>query len=261
MIGCDRDPAVIDRARERGAIDRAVKTIAELAATCDTLVLAIPVDAAAEALEELRGTAGPRLIVDVASVKAPLQRYAGLVPNYVGTHPMAGRERGGIDAAGPDLFAAATWAFVPHADRGLIERVGRFIAAMGARPLEIEATRHDAIVALTSHLPQAVAVVLAAELAPALSADRHVAELCGPGIMSMLRLARSPATIWSPIMKANAAPLAGHLRSLAALLVTAAEGLDGGDTKQLMSYFDVASGVMATLERPGTARLSPPSAR
>ena len=208
----------------------------------------------------MRAPAGLRLIVDVASVKAPLQCYAVRLPIYVGTHPMAGRERGGIEAAQGDLFDAARWAYMPHADGKLIEAVTAFIVAMGARPLEIEAECHDSIVALTSHLPQALAVALAAQLGPALHADRRVAELCGPGIMSMLRLARSPATTWSSIMNANAAPLAGYLRSLAASLVTAAEGLDGGDSGPLMSYFDVASGVMRALEGQSTFT-NPPSER
>lgn len=248
VIGFDRDDAAVEHAITRGVVDAGLPDLASLARACDTLVIALPVDATRAALEQLAGQPGPALIVDVASVKAPLMSAGARVANYIGTHPMAGREQGGIDAADAELFRNATWAHLPHRDAGLVERARALILAMGAIPLEIDAVEHDAIVALTSHLPQALAVVLGAEVAAAAGDDGRVTELCGPGMMSMLRLARSPESMWAPIVAANALPLAQRLRSIARALAGAAAGLEAGDSGALMSYFANARKAVTVLE-------------
>jgi prephenate dehydrogenase len=248
VIGYDRDAETLAGALARGGIDEAAPDLATLARRCETLVIALPVDAALDALEALAGCPGPALVIDVASVKAPLARAGARVANYVGTHPMAGREQGGIEFADRGLFENATWAHTPHPDAALIAKTRTFIAAMGALPLEIDAERHDAIVALTSHLPQALAVVLGSELAAAARHDRRVTELCGPGMMTMLRLARSPQSVWAPIVTANAGPIAQRLRAIAQALDTAAAALEAGDRALLMSHFAPARGAVDELE-------------
>jgi prephenate dehydrogenase len=255
VIGYDRDASTVARALAGGSIDAAAPDLAALARTCDTLVIALPVDAAREALDTLAGSPGPGLVIDVASVKAPLVGPGARVRNYVGTHPMAGREQGGFDFADAELFVHATWAHSPHPDAALIAKTRAFISAMGAVPLEIDPERHDAIVALTSHLPQALAVVLGSELAAAARADRCVTELCGPGMMTMLRLARSPESIWAPIIGANAGPIAERLRSMARALQTAAAALERGESAQLLSHFAHAREAVDALEE----RFSPRS--
>jgi len=248
VIGFDRDAETLSRALARGVIDASAPDLESLAGECETLIVALPVDATGAALERLAGRSGPALVIDVASVKLPLVLRGARVANYLGTHPMAGREQGGIDAADAGLFENATWAYMPHHDAELILRTRSFIAAMGALPLEIDPVRHDAIVALTSHLPQALSVVLGAALAVAADHDRRVMDLCGPGMMSMLRLARSPEATWLPIVTANAAPLAERLRSVARALDSAAAALEAGDSAPLMSYFGVAHRAAVVLE-------------
>lgn len=249
VVGFDSNPATLERALTGGVIDQTAPDLEALARACTTLVVALPVDATAVALARLAGCPGPELVIDVASVKVPLVEAGARVANYVGTHPMAGREQGGVDAADARLFLNATWAYVPHPSAALAERTRAFIGAMGARPLEIDPVRHDAIVALTSHLPQAVSVLLGAELAAAAHADSRVMELCGPGMMSMLRLARSPENTWSPIITANALPIAQRLRSIARMCQAIAVSLEAGESGPLMAYFDSARAAAVALEK------------
>jgi len=248
VIGFDRDAPTLARALERGGIDAVAPDLAALARACETLVIALPVDATRDALAALAGSPGPALVIDVASVKAMLVGPGSRVTNYVGSHPMAGREQGGFDFADAELFANATWAHSPHPDAALIARTRAFIAHMGALPLEIEPQLHDSIVALTSHLPQALAVVLGAELAAAARIDERVTELCGPGMTTMLRLARSPESMWAPIVAANAEPLAGRLRSMARELEAAATALERGESAPLMAHFARAREAVDDLE-------------
>jgi prephenate dehydrogenase len=248
VIGYDRDARTLSRALAEGTIDAAASDLATLARGCETLVIALPVDATRAALEALAGSPGPALIIDVASVKAALVPAGERVATYVGTHPMAGREQGGFEFADPGLFANATWAHMPHPDAALVARTRAFIVAMGASPLEIDAELHDAIVALTSHLPQALAVLLGAELAAAAHDDSRVMELCGPGMMSMLRLARSPESMWAPILTANAGPIALRLRSMARALDSAAVALEARDSAPLIAQFGRARKAAGALE-------------
>jgi prephenate dehydrogenase len=248
VIGFDRDAATLAHALERRCIDAAAPDFAALARACETLVIALPVDATRDALDALAGDPGPALVIDVASVKAVLVQPGSRVTNYVGSHPMAGRERGGLDFADVGLFENATWAHSPHPDAALIARTRAFIGLMGAVPLEIEPELHDTIVALTSHLPQVLAVVLGAQLASATRADGRVTELCGPGMMTMLRLARSPESIWAPIVAANAEAIAGRLRSTARELEAAALSLERGESARLMAHFARAREAVDDLE-------------
>ncbi len=254
IIGYDRDPAVLTQALARGMIDAAAADLESLARESETLIIALPLDATVSALETLADRPGPRLTIDVASMKAPLVAAGSRVASYVGSHPMAGREAAGLAAADAGLFENATWAYTPRADARLIRAIRAFIAAMGALPLEIEAGDHDEIVALTSHLPQTLSVLLGDHLARAAQADRRVLELCGPGMRSMLRLARSSPSMWSPIVAANAAPLAAQLRALGAVIDRVATALETGESGPLMSYFESARTSAVALEE----RFAPP---
>ncbi len=247
IIGYDRDPAALAQARAAGIIDSVAADIRSLATDCETLVIALPVDAALTALSALADVRGPQLVIDVASVKAPLVAAGARIATYIGTHPMAGRERSGVAAADAELFRGATWAYSPHPDPALVTRARRFIESMGSFPLEVEPARHDAIVALTSHVPQVLSVLLGAELARRARGDEHVLDLCGPGMLTMLRLARSPDAVWAPIVAANAAEIARVLRSVACELDRAAIGLEAGESAPLMSYFEPARSIAEAL--------------
>lgn len=211
----------------------------------DTLVLAGPLEAILAGLAELAAGA-PRaaLILDVASLKARVAHAGEGLAAFVPTHPMAGSERSGASAARSDLFAGRTWAYDPGvAGAG---RAQGFIRAMGALPVGIASAEHDRVVALTSHLPQVLSAALGARLTERL-AEPHVAQLCGPGLRSMLRLGESPWTLWRSILAANAQPVAQEVRALVAILSEAAEALESGETDRLAERFEAAARAVARL--------------
>ena len=92
---------------------------------------------------------------------APSQAPGARVEHFVATHPMAGSHTHGPAAADAKLFVERCWALVPSGKPAVDAAARDFIGAMGARVVEIDAERHDRIVARTSHLPQAVSTVLA----------------------------------------------------------------------------------------------------
>ncbi len=219
VLGYDRDPGVGARALACGAIDRSV-TFEELCRRAETIVVAAHVRGTIDLLCALRAR-GVRAatILDVASVKAPIVEAASGLLGFVATHPMAGAERSGVEAARADLFESRNWAYVPSGDDAADGRARAFIVSMGATPFPVDGREHDRIVARTSHLPQLVANCFAVALGPASEA---VDALCGPTARELLRLSRSSEAMWSDIFEVNAGNVEIEARRLASALERAA---------------------------------------
>jgi len=240
ILGWDADEAALAGALRAGILDEALPTFEALAQAGDVLVLCAPVDATERHVRALEASpAAASLVLDVASVKGPIARAGADVPHFVATHPMAGSERSGYGAARADLFVEKIWAYDAAAAGADRTEAVAFIREMGAHPLPIDVDEHDRIVALTSHLPQVLSVLLGAKLAGNLE-RAEVSALCGTGIASMLRLGRSAWSVWRPVLEANAAPLAQEVRELAAILNDAATALENGRADELERAFRAA---------------------
>ncbi|HTA40053.1 MAG TPA: prephenate dehydrogenase/arogenate dehydrogenase family protein, partial [Candidatus Acidoferrales bacterium] len=140
VIGCDASGEALESAVAAGAIDEAAPR-GPLLALADVVVIAVPTDAAVGEIGALRESPEihAELVIDVASVKAPIVAAAHGVANFVATHPMAGSERSGASSARADLFEGRPWLYVPpgHAE---LEAIARgFIESMGGVPGAVDA--------------------------------------------------------------------------------------------------------------------------
>ena len=229
VLGCDARGANAQAAMARGAIDW-IMLEDDLIAQADVLVIAVPPRATVEVLGRLAQQPPTRaeLVLDVASVKQPVVEAGAGVKNFVASHPMAGRERSGPEAADATLFDERPWAYVSSGDAALDERLTTFVTSLGGKPFAIEAELHDRTVALTSHLPQLVAFAFVDRL---LDVPDHVREgLTGPVAGELRRIGASDRALWSEIFALNRDDLAGQARALAATLNAAADALDQGDS-------------------------------
>jgi len=254
VIGWDPSADHLARARARGAIAAVASGASALGDVVETLVIAAPVDATVTLLRAYVATPPhASLVIDVASVKTPIARAGAGLGAFVATHPIAGSERSGPDAADAALFRGRTWTYdaVADATPALAARARAFITSLGARPIAIASDEHDRIVALTSHLPQVLAVALGARLDAARD-DARVPELCGTGIASMLRLGGSSWRVWEAILSANAPPVAQELRSFANVLISLAENLEAGRTDVWAERFAASASAVARLYGNGT---------
>jgi prephenate dehydrogenase len=244
--GFDPNPKHAAEARAIGAVDGLLGSAGEVLAQTDIVVIAAPLLATLGLLESFPAASPARLVMDVASVKVPVMSAAASLGNFVGGHPIAGSERSGPAAARADLFAGRPWALVsPRLDAPL-ELAQTFVSALGARPLPIDAERHDAVLAFTSHLPQLIATALGVGLARRLD-DPAVPDLCGPGIRSMTRLAASAWDVWSGVLEANAAALTQEVRDFTEILRGVAEALESGDSQVLADQFAAASAAVSRI--------------
>jgi prephenate dehydrogenase len=168
--------------------------------------------------DDMRGSLGPDVTVtDVASTKAALTvAAAGAGIPFCGGHPMAGRETSGFAAADAGLFRDRPWVVteaVGGADPAVVRRIA---LACGARPVEMDAARHDRLVAAISHLPLLASVALVEAVAGPSGAPEpgwsEAAGLAAGGWRDATRLARGDATMGAEIAASNAAAIAAVLR-------------------------------------------------
>ncbi|HUA10202.1 MAG TPA: prephenate dehydrogenase/arogenate dehydrogenase family protein [Candidatus Acidoferrales bacterium] len=205
VAGYDRDPAAVSGALVAGAID-AVAERDEIYATCNVVAIAAHVSGTLDEIVALgrRDLRGDQLVIDVASVKAPIAKAAASIAAFVPTHPMAGSERRGPGAARSDLFRDRVWCYVPAGEQRTAQ-ARAFIAELGARPVAVDAAEHDRIVALTSHLPQLLAFAFTRRVGERSTSDPEIVDaLCGPVARELLRLGRSSPQMWDEIFRANA---------------------------------------------------------
>jgi prephenate dehydrogenase len=184
----------------------------------DLIVVCVPPDLTAEVVATELDSNPNAIVTDVASVKSEIQsRVAALSENsarYIGSHPMAGREKGGPSSARADLFFARPWVITPSSDSSqqAVELVRDLAFKIGALPITISAEEHDRAVALVSHLPQLVASALAKRL---LDGDETQLSLTGQGLRDTARIASSDPNLWMQILSQNSqeiAPLLSKLR-------------------------------------------------
>ena len=220
ITGCDR-ASVLERARALGAIDDGEESPARAVSESDLVIVATPVGAVLDLLPVLKRAVPPRaLITDTGSTKQMICRRAqealGSEPRFLGGHPMAGKERSGIEQAGANLFEGATYALTPLSDQDLndarLRTFSALVQAVGARPLVVEAAAHDRAVAFLSHLPQLVATGLAGLIVE--RADFLPLELSAAGLFDMTRLAESPYAVWRDICLTNTGDIQAALDAL-----------------------------------------------
>ncbi|WP_285113774.1 prephenate dehydrogenase [Leifsonia sp. fls2-241-R2A-40a] len=180
------------------------------------IVVAVPPDLTGRVVAEELAAHPDAVVTDVASVKvAPLAELqdAGVdLSRYVGGHPLAGRERGGPSSARADLFIGRPWVVAarPENPRSAVSLVEALILDLGATPVEMDATQHDAAVALVSHAPQIVSSLMAKRLT---DSPEAALALAGQGVRDVTRIAASEPELWVQILGANAPAIVEILRA------------------------------------------------
>lgn len=210
------------------------RPIADSGVTPSLVVVATPPDVAGTCVIDALDRYPEAIVTDVASVKEAVmedvvyesqrRQDPEFASRYVGSHPMAGRERSGASAADVDLFIGRPWVIVPHAaSSAAATMVVRTLAVdVGSMPIEMTAGDHDRSVALVSHVPQLISSLLAARLA---KAPGQALNLAGQGLRDTTRIAASDPRLWTTILAGNAHPVVSILRSLQSDLQTLIDAL------------------------------------
>jgi prephenate dehydrogenase len=208
--GYDFYDDVAEVARGRGAVDQTAIAVDELLADCELVVVAVPVTALGPVLREALGA--EVTVTDVGSTKSNLGEALTRV-NFVGGHPVTGSEAHGPEHATADLFDGATWFLTPTAqtDPERYRLVHGFVSALGATPVAIDPEAHDRLVALTSHLPHALANLLVNQAGSSRVEGYEPLAAAGGSLRDMTRVAGANPRIWVDIFLENTEALRGAL--------------------------------------------------
>jgi prephenate dehydrogenase len=259
ITGYDRSD-VLEQAVQRGAIDTAAAEPEEAVAEADAVFLAVPLSK----MPGLMETVAPHLksdaiLTDVGSVKSPILHQAkDVLPSritYVGGHPMAGSEKGGIAHADAFLFENATYVLCPPSGMTAAEFTSDYSAFVdlirltGARLLILSAERHDRIAAVVSHLPQLLAVTLMNYAAELNAEDDAFLRLAAGGFRDMTRIASSPFDIWRDIIAGNESHILDALAGFATTFQKMRNRVFAEELDELQDSFESARKVRDTIPK------------
>lgn len=194
---------------EEGWIDQLYEDCAGLLKEVELLILASPISTIipfSKQLSHVKNFNQPRIIIDVASVKAEIaiefEKLCDENLEFIATHPMAGKEVTGFVHSQATLFVDRPWVITPHQKnrRENIDKVKNFVEFLGSHPVILDAATHDRQAALVSHLP---AIIAKSYFDFVNHLDSSSTNIAGPGFQSFTRLAYSNSEMRSDILNSN----------------------------------------------------------
>ena len=244
VAGWDEDPSALRVASERGAVEPAT-SLGEALQDAEVAVVAAPVAVLPEVVREALDRAPVGCAVtDVGSTKGAVCAAAGSDPRFVGGHPICGAETRGPGRATAELFDGATWFLTPLAatEPERYRAVHGLVASLGARPVAIDPTAHDRLVAVTSHLPHALANVLLNQAGASRVEGHDPLAAAGGSLRDMTRIAGANPRIWVDILLDNRDALAGALAEHRRRVEQLEAALESGDAGFLARWIGEAAG-------------------
>jgi prephenate dehydrogenase len=252
ITGWNRGAEGAQTALSLGAVGSITTDALNAARESQVVLLAVPIYATLDWMEQLAGVLGPEhLVTDVGSTKAQITAAAGRLYNtperagFLPGHPMAGKERGGAALGDANLFRGAVWLFTDDpswerspASAALAKDWRKLVGAMGSKTIDLDAARHDKLVGWVSHLPQFVATALSALLEEEVGDAPELKDVGGRALREMTRLGASPFSMWRDIAYTNTATVEAALHALEQRLAHVRENLR---TPQLRDEFEQAN--------------------
>lgn len=239
VTGYVRRPEQIAECLAAGAVDEATQDLAAAVTDAALVILCTPVGQMRELAQQLRPhLRADAIVTDVGSVKGSVvAELETVLPQFVGSHPMAGSEKTGVAHARADLFEGAVCAVTatPKTNPAAVATVETFWRALGARPVHLSPEEHDRLVARASHLPHAVATALVNTVLG--RAVNGQSDFCATGFRDTTRLADGSVAMWRDIALANRESIDQALGELADELGALRQALGRGDTQALEQFF------------------------
>ncbi|MEM8534137.1 MAG: prephenate dehydrogenase/arogenate dehydrogenase family protein [Chloroflexota bacterium] len=243
ITGYDHDQRATADARNRLAIDKVAKRLEEATRDAQLIIMAVP----PQILHELFTAMAPTLphgtvVTDVASTKTQIMAWADeLLPrtiDFVGGHPMAGKEQSGPAAAETDLFKNTLYCLspAPRTKQSAIDLVDGMVHHIGAKPYYIDPVEHDSYVAAVSHLPFVLSRALV-EVTHRSPSWKEMAPLAATGFRDISRLASGDVAMHRDICITNQEALTRWIDETIMFLQEMREHLSNADHEQITDVF------------------------
>jgi prephenate dehydrogenase len=244
ILAYDINPAIADRAVERGAATGTSRSPEEAVAGADVVFIAAPVrtipELAARAASSLKPGA---VMTDVGSTKSRLvveiEKSLPHGSTFIGGHPMAGTENDGIDAAEASLFEGSWWILTPteRVEASTYRFLHGLLGKLGAQVMALDPSRHDELMAVISHLPHLTATTLMNLAGDRGKEHAGLLSLAAGGFRDVTRVAASNPDIWLDICEENAEAIASVIRTFADQLLELGELVRAGKRSDLRERF------------------------
>lgn len=246
VSACDTDPDTVEYALKHNIVNTCSKNL-DIAAGNDIVIVCVPAGKASETINrvfELTGRAA--LITDVTSVKSALTDTINKNCRFVGGHPMAGKESGGIRQSTATLLKHAYYVISPseNTDAKDIEAVKAIALAAGSVPVILDGGRHDACVSAISHLPHAAAFSMCLAAldgdGAAESEFETKSKLAAGSFKDVTRIASGDVQFWADIMLLNKNCLTADINRFKNALDKISDCLKTGDNESLVKLLTQA---------------------
>ncbi len=212
VLGVENDPVHSAAAEKMELVDRVVP-MDECLRLSDIVVVAVPVGTAVKMVPQILDSFGSegasgKVVIDTCSTKGRICRqvkYHPLRGRYVATHPMAGTEYSGPWAAMTGLFdgRACIFADAEESDPQALALIERMYDTLNMRPIYMNSDNHDVHTAYVSHISHVTSFALALTVLDKERDEKHIFDLASGGFSSTVRLAKSNADMWVPILTQN----------------------------------------------------------
>jgi prephenate dehydrogenase len=241
-----------------GAVDEVTNDLATGVIGADIVVLATPVRTIISTLHEIARHLWPgTLVIDMGSTKAEIMRAMAELPQGVqpvGGHPMCGKETAGFEAAEPGLYIDAPWVLTPleRTAPGAVALAVELAEAVKARPIVMDAERHDRLVAAISHLPFLVASATVGAVAQTGEKDTEVWNLAAGGFRDTTRVAASDTRMFLDILMTNREAVLAQLDAFACQIDQMRTMLAEGNERALIATLSQTHALRTGWKRSGS---------
>ena len=207
-LGVEKDQVAAEAARTIGLVDE-VTDFEDCVHRSDIIVVAVPVGTAVKMVTKVLDIIGEeKIVIDVCSTKEQIcnaTKYHPMRKQFVSTHPMAGTEYSGPWAAQPGLFdgRACIFANAEESSPKALKTIEKMYDVLNMRPIYMEAAQHDVHTAYVSHISHVTSFALALTVLDKEKDEKHIFDLASGGFSSTVRLAKSNADMWVPILSQN----------------------------------------------------------
>ena len=245
VIGYGRSVENLKRATDMGIIDSWTTVLSKAVCEADVVMIATPVGAIPGLFEKLKDYVPPECIVtDTGSAKREIveaahRSFVESKVRFVPGHPIAGREKSGIEAAVGNLFVGQKVILTPteDTDNSALDRIRTVWCLAGAFVMHMPPEKHDQLLALTSHLPHMIAYALVNLLADQDDADGDCLRLAAGGFYDISRVASSDPVMWRDICLTNRDELVLRLNEYQMVIGSLAALVESKDSQSLEEFF------------------------
>lgn len=245
IVGYGRREEALKKAQTLGVIDTYALSLSEAINEADLVVIATPVDSFEQVLSDIKPHLGEQTILsDVGSTKGSVMRMVERVfgsgfSRFVPAHPIAGKEKSGVEAADGQLFNNKRVILTPNAqtDTQAIELVANLWQTVGAQVESMSEQAHDDLLGMTSHLPHMLAFALMDYL---IEKNPHACDYAAGGFKDFSRIASSDSVMWRDICLNNSEEIIKHIEGYQAALDKLSSLIKAHDDQALEALFKEA---------------------